>query len=92
LGVEIVLEIIKFTAPYCSASKPLDLSELTSEGSQPGGAKITEIDVTTDEGAELANRNAVRTLPTLLFYREGIQIGREEKPLSMDEIKGWLRV
>ena len=51
----------------------------------------TFIDPTTDEGAETAYKNEVSSMPTLLVFKDGVQVERFSGIVRETEIKNTLK-
>ena len=67
------LVVIKFSAVWCGPCKRLEptISKLESEFSD---AKVVRVDV--DDNPEIAQKYKVRSLPTLLFLKDGEEVNR----------------
>ncbi len=80
--------LVDFYADWCGPCRRLApvLAEL--EGEYAG--RVTFFRVNTDEAPGLADRHAIRAIPTLLLYRGGRQLGRLQPPLTADELRGHL--
>lgn len=77
-----------FTAPWCvSCTKMKDKFYDTVKEL---GIKYEVIDVESDEGVELSTKYTVRNVPTLVFIKNGQEIGRETGSSSYLKIKDYL--
>lgn len=54
------------------------------------GVKYEVIDVESDEGVELSIKYTVRNVPTLVFVKNGQEIGRETGSTAYLKIKDYL--
>ena len=82
------LKVLFFTAPWCvSCSKLKDKFYETVKGL---GVKYEVIDVESDEGVELSIKYTVRNVPTLVFVKNGQEIGRETGSTAYLKIKDYL--
>ncbi len=66
--------VVDFWAPWCSPCRMIApiLEKLAGEY----GERIQVIKINTDENQELAMQHNVRGIPTLLFFRDGQEVGR----------------
>jgi thioredoxin len=68
--------VLDFTAAWCGPCRVLSpmLAKLVAEPAYSGRARMIEIDV--DDEQALAQRFDVRSMPTLVFWRDGREVGR----------------
>ncbi len=66
------LVMIDFWADWCGPCRAIApvLEELASEG------RVTLLKVNVDENPELAARNGIRSIPTILFVKQGTVVDR----------------
>lgn len=69
----------------CKKMKPLFYEEVKKLG-----VKYDVIDVESDEGVDLSVEYTVRNVPTLVFLKNGKEIGRETGSSSYLKIKDYL--
>lgn len=69
----------------CRKMKPLFYDEVKKLG-----VKYEVIDVESDEGVELSIKYTVRNVPTLVFVKNGQEIGRETGSTAYLKIKDYL--
>lgn len=69
----------------CRKMKPLFYDEVKRLG-----VKYEVIDVESDEGVELSIKYTVRNVPTLVFVKNGQEIGRETGSTAYLKIKDYL--
>lgn len=73
------MKLLKFTADWCGACKSL------TKQLEPYKDKITEIDLGTDEGEQLAANYNVKSLPTVIVLNDNddiIDILIGQKPIN----------
>lgn len=76
--------IVDFYASWCGPCKMLapTIDQLAEE--YEGKAKVVKIDV--DEAPDTAQKYAVQSIPTLLFVKEGKEIGKKVGMASKDDL------
>jgi len=74
--------LIDFYATWCEPCKRLEpqIEELAKE--LDGRVKILKLDV--DESRELAMKYRIMSVPTMLFFKEGMQVHMEQGPKTKD--------
>ena len=59
------MKIYKFEAPWCA------VCQMISKALEPYADKITTVDISTDEGAALANKYGIKSVPAMLIENYG---------------------
>lgn len=80
------ISFIKFFAPWCGHCRNLvpTWDELASKYSSQPNIKIAKVDCT--EENSLCSRHSVRGYPTLLLFRDGVQVAEFEQARSLDAL------
>ncbi len=78
--------VVDFFATWCHPCKLLS-PKLDQWSREYAGIKIAKVDV--DENSEVAGKNNVRAMPTLLFFKNGQKVG-EVKGLDENRIRQYL--
>lgn len=82
--------LVEFTAPWCGYCRRLAPTLDALEAELTGKVALAALDL--DEEEALAVRFGVDTIPSLLLFRSGEQVGRTlVNPGSKAEITDWLR-
>lgn len=76
--------IIDFWAEWCMPCKIL--SPVIDEAAEDFAGKITVGKINVDEDAELASELMVMNIPTLVFFKDGKEVGRSVGILSKREL------
>jgi thioredoxin 1 len=68
------MNIIKFYAPWCAPCKALapTLSKVAVER----GIDVEEVNIDSTNGAEVASQYRVMSVPTVVFLKDGKEVGR----------------
>ena len=81
------LTVVDFWATWCGPCRML--SPVLEEIEKESGLNLCKVNI--DEQPELANRYGIEVIPTLLFFRNGKEIGRESgfrpKPMMLETIE-----
>lgn len=77
-------ELLKFEAPWCSQCKALTptLDKVLEEFKD-----ITLTRINCEEQEDLPNRYNIRNLPTLVYLKDGVEIGRLSGAVPATKIK-----
>lgn len=68
------MNILKFYAPWCAPCKAL--APTLSKVAADRGIDLEEADVDSAIGAELASQHRVMSVPTVVFLKDGKEVGR----------------
>jgi len=79
--------IVDFYAEWCNPCKMLE-PVLKNIENQLDGIKIYRIDV--DKEGELADSYRVRAIPTLVYFKDGIEVDRVVGALSKSKLIKWI--
>lgn len=77
-------KILKFSATWCA---PCQQMKKMLEGVDLG-VEVEEIDI--DESRDQLSDYGVRSIPTLVYLRDGVEIGRINGMQTLNEIKDWI--
>lgn len=77
-------KIVRFTAPWCVPCKALAAA---LEGVDLG-VEMEVVDV--DQNAQLASLIGVRSVPTMVYLRDGEEIGRKVGAMSIERLMDWI--
>ena len=77
------MEILRFTASWCSPCK--SLAKNIEELNHP--IKITTLDL--DDNLVMAQKYNIRSVPTMVAIKGGVEIGRKSGSLTTSQLKEW---
>ena len=82
-----LLVVVDFWAPWCSPCRMMAPAFEKAAATQPMKARFLKVN--TDVQKSLAARYNIRTLPTLIVFKNGYEINRRSRLMSMEEIQQW---
>jgi len=82
-----LLVVVDFWAPWCSPCRMMAPAFEEAAATQPMKARFLKVN--TDVQKSLAARYNIRTLPTLIVFKNGYEINRRTRLMSMEEIQQW---
>ena len=77
-------KILKFSAPWCQPCKQLAKTLENYKG-------VPIEDVNIDDAADLAAEYMVRSVPTLVYERDGKEVSRKMGAISKDAFSLWVQ-
>ena len=78
-----MIKIEKYSGVWCGQCKPLNPVWIELKNSNPN-VEFVSIDV--DENAEAVTLNKVKSVPTLIYFKDGIEVFRSTGLVSKDTI------
>jgi len=75
--------LVEFGAEWCGPCKMI-LPVLQKLSSQRQDVKVCKVDI--DESPELASRHQIRSVPTLILYKNGVEIKRHVGLTSYEKL------
>lgn len=80
--------VVDFYADWCGPCQMLSplIEEISNERS---GAKFIKVNV--DEHKELAKRYGIMSIPTIIVFKDGLQIKTNVGLATKDEIQTWIK-
>ena len=78
--------IVQFSANWCGPCKVLSA---TLEGMADISLPVYKVDIDKDQG--LASQNGIRSIPTLIFFRNGKEVARTMGAKSASEINSFIK-
>jgi len=82
-----LLVVVDFWAPWCSPCRKMAPDFEAAATTQPMRARFLKVN--TDEQGALATRYNIRTLPSLIVFKNGYEINRITRMMSAEEIQRW---
>ena len=79
--------LVDFFATWCGPCKMIAPSVEKLATEYEGKLAVYKLDV--DEVPEVAEANKVMSIPTLIYYKDGVEVGRVRGAQSYEELKAW---
>ena len=79
--------LVDFFATWCGPCKMIAPSVEKLATEYEGKLAVYKLDV--DEVPEVAEANKVMSIPTLIYYKDGVEAGRVRGAQSYEELKAW---
>jgi thioredoxin 2 len=87
LGADIPL-LVDFWAPWCGPC--LQFAPTFEAAAKELEPKLRLVKINTEEQTGLAARYAIRSIPTLMLFKQGKEAGRISGAMSASQLKQWL--
>ena len=84
-----LLVVVDFWAPWCGPCKMM--APAFNEATQALEPKIRLAKLNTEEEQSLATRFNIRSIPTLIIFKNGREISRQSGALDLASLKRWLQ-
>ena len=81
--------VVDIWAPWCGPCKTMAPQFATAAGVMATEARFAKLN--SDEAQELAGRLGIRSIPTLILYRQGRALGRQSGVMDSTRLMQWLR-
>jgi thioredoxin 2 len=81
--------VVDVWAPWCGPCKTMAPQFATAAGGMATEARFAKLN--SDEAQELAGRLGIRSIPTLILYRQGRELGRQSGVMDSARLMHWIR-
>lgn len=77
-------ELFKFSAQWCGPCQHLAMNMKGEDF----GVPVTEVDI--DDQLELAAKHGIRSVPTLILFKDGVEVARKNGVMSAKQIQDFV--
>lgn len=81
--------VVDFWAPWCGPCKMMAPEFVKAAARLEPNYRLVKVN--TEEEQELAARFAIRSIPTLVIFRQGQELARTSGAMSSDALANWVR-
>ena len=80
--------LVDFWAPWCGPCRAMAPMFAQAAGTLAGKARFVKVNV--DEQQALATRYAIRAIPTLVLFRNGVEVKRSSGAMDAGSLVRWV--
>ncbi len=81
--------LVDFWAPWCGPCKAMAPVLNQAAGQLEPQLRVAKLN--TDEASAIAGRNHIRSIPTLILFRNGQEVARQSGAVDLSQLLNWLR-
>lgn len=80
--------LVDFWAPWCGPCRAFAPTFAAMAGEQAG--RVVFVKLNTDENSQLSAQFGIRSIPTLMLFKEGKELVRQSGAMPQEVFKNWL--
>jgi len=80
--------VVDFWAPWCGPCQSMAPAFVQAAAQLEPGVRLAKVD--TEQQQQLAGQYAIRSIPTLIIFKNGLEVNRQSGAMDANSMKQWI--